>query len=72
MAKGESLQVVDALRKAVAAWVDKGVSLSELARTAGLHSSAVIRFHAQERDLTFGNAAKLCRALGLKLVKSRG
>ena len=44
--------------------------LSELGRRAGVSQPQLSRFLNRERTLTLTAAARLCRALGLKLVKA--
>jgi transcriptional regulator with XRE-family HTH domain len=51
---------------------DSGLTLLELANRSGVHHSAIGRFLSGERTLTLPAAAKVCEALGLKLVRPKG
>jgi transcriptional regulator with XRE-family HTH domain len=62
----EELPLVEDLRRAV---LDSGLTQSELGRRAGVSQPQLSRFLNRERTLTLTAAAKLCRALGLTLVK---
>ena len=50
---------------------DSGLTLLELGKRAGVHHSALGRFLSGERTLTLPAAAKVCEALGLKLVPAK-
>jgi hypothetical protein len=45
-----------------------GLSISELSRLSGVSQPQLSRFYRGVRDLTFENGARLCAALGLRLV----
>jgi transcriptional regulator with XRE-family HTH domain len=65
----ESLPLVEDLRRAVR---EAGVSLSELGRQAGVSQPQLSRFVSGERTLTLPAAARVCLALGLRLVRDGG
>ena len=48
---------------------ESGLSERALAAEADVAPSAVMRFLNRSRDLTLATAAKLCEALGLRLVE---
>ena len=53
------------LKEAIAA---SGKTLVELSQTTDVSPSQLSRFLRGERDLTFASAARVCEALGLRLV----
>jgi transcriptional regulator with XRE-family HTH domain len=61
--------IIGQLREAVSG---SGLSLSEIARRAGLSEGQLSRFMRSERTLTLPAAAKVCTVLGLQLVKPDG
>jgi transcriptional regulator with XRE-family HTH domain len=64
-----AVSVDDRLRDVIAR---RGLSAFALGRAAGVDRSQVSRFVNRERDLTGVSFARLCAALGLDLVETRG
>jgi transcriptional regulator with XRE-family HTH domain len=60
--------MVAELREAIRA---DGRSLNQLAKVTGVDPSRLSRFLRGERDITFAAAARLCEALGVKLVRPK-
>jgi transcriptional regulator with XRE-family HTH domain len=58
--------VEEQLREAIAAC---GLSLYQLSEVAGVDRGMLSRFLRHERTLTLAVVAKVCKALGLSLVK---
>jgi ribosome-binding protein aMBF1 (putative translation factor) len=56
------------IRKAMA---ESGLSQYRLAKESGISSAAISRFVSNETTLTLASADKLCKLLGLKLVKEQ-
>ena len=54
------------LREAIAGC---GLSLNQLSQAAGVDRGMLSRFLREERTLTLAVVAKVCKALGLSLVK---
>ncbi len=61
--------IIGQLREAVSG---SGLSLSEIARRAGLSEGQMSRFMRAERTLTLPAAAKVCTVLGLQLLRPDG
>jgi transcriptional regulator with XRE-family HTH domain len=59
------LPLVEKIRQAIQ---DCGLSHNDLARKSGVSQPQLSRFLAGERTLTLPAAAKVCEALGLRLV----
>lgn len=61
-----NMTIADQLRRHVN---ESGYTARGLATKAGVPASAVVRFINATRDLHLATAAKLCEALGLRLVE---
>jgi transcriptional regulator with XRE-family HTH domain len=66
MAKKRATDVEQQLREAIS---DCGLSLNQLSQAAGVDRGMLSRFLRHERTLTLAVVAKVCKALGLSLVK---
>ena len=66
MAKKRVTDVEQQLREAIAGC---GLSLNQLSQAAGVDRGMLSRFLREERTLTLAVVAKVCKALGLSLVK---
>ncbi len=65
----EPQDITEQLRQTIR---DSGRTLNNLGRQAGIDSGRLSRFMRGERDLTGAAMAKLCAALGLRLVGTEG
>jgi transcriptional regulator with XRE-family HTH domain len=63
--RNRELPLVEKIREAIR---DCGLSHNELARKSGVSQPQLSRFLTGERTLTLPAAAKVCEALGLRLV----
>jgi transcriptional regulator with XRE-family HTH domain len=62
----EALPLIDEIRQAIK---ESELSLTELGRKTSVSQPQLSRFLSGQRTLTLPAAARLCRFLGLKLVK---
>lgn len=70
-ARVEAAAARDFTDELVRAIATSGLRDTELAAKTGVHASAIGRFKRRQRDLTFGNAARIAACLGLRLTRPK-